>query len=93
MKIASVAEVKARLSAYLKATRRGPVVITKNGKAAGVIVSHAEYDRMLYTQGFMESVVRGVADGEAAFMLKKCFYDHGGQHCKSADPVKCAEGD
>ena len=32
MKIASVAEVKARLSAYLRASEEGPVVVTRNGK-------------------------------------------------------------
>lgn len=38
MKIASVAEVKARLSAYLKASAAGPVVVTRNGKAVAVLV-------------------------------------------------------
>src|SRR5437016_8206730 len=38
MKTASVAEVKARLSAYLKASAAGPVVVTKNGKAVAVLV-------------------------------------------------------
>jgi prevent-host-death family protein len=38
MKIASVAEVKARLSAYLKASADGPVVVTRNGKAVAVLL-------------------------------------------------------
>jgi prevent-host-death family protein len=38
MKIASVAEVKARLSAYLKASAAGPVVVTRNGKAVAVLI-------------------------------------------------------
>src|SRR5438874_1561450 len=38
MKIASVAEVKARLSEYLKASADGPVVVTRNGKAVAVLV-------------------------------------------------------
>jgi len=38
MKIASVAEVKARLSSYLKASATGPVVVTRNGKAVAVLV-------------------------------------------------------
>jgi len=33
MKIASVADIKARLSSYLKASATGPVVVTRNGKA------------------------------------------------------------
>lgn len=33
MKAASVADVKAKLSAYVNASQRGPAVITGNGKA------------------------------------------------------------
>jgi prevent-host-death family protein len=39
MRIVSVAEVKAKLSAYLRASRRGPVVVTRNGKAVAVLLS------------------------------------------------------
>jgi prevent-host-death family protein len=38
MKIASVAEVKAQLSSYLKASATGPVVVTRNGKAVAVLL-------------------------------------------------------
>ena len=38
MKIASVAEVKAKLSAYLRASEEELVVITRNGKAVGVLL-------------------------------------------------------
>lgn len=39
MRIAPVAEVKAKLSAFLKASRNGPVVVTRNGKAVAVLLS------------------------------------------------------
>jgi prevent-host-death family protein len=39
MKIAPVAEVKAKFSAYLKASEKGPVVVTRNGKAVAVLLS------------------------------------------------------
>jgi prevent-host-death family protein len=40
MRIASLAEVKARLSAYVeKAEKEGPVIITRNGKAVAVIIA------------------------------------------------------
>jgi prevent-host-death family protein len=39
MKIASVAEVKARLSAYLKASEEGPVIVTRNGKPVAVLLA------------------------------------------------------
>jgi prevent-host-death family protein len=38
MKIASVADVKAHFSAYLKASAEGAVVVTRNGKACAVLV-------------------------------------------------------
>lgn len=36
MRIASVADVKAKLSGYIKASKAGPVVVTKNGKPVAV---------------------------------------------------------
>jgi prevent-host-death family protein len=46
MKIASVAEVKAQLSAYLKASGEGPVVVTRNGKAVAVILAVKDDDEL-----------------------------------------------
>ncbi len=39
MTIASLAEVKARLSAYVKSSKKGPIVVTKNGRPAAVLIS------------------------------------------------------
>ena len=38
MKIASVAQIKAQFSAFLKATEGGPVIVTRNGRPVAVIV-------------------------------------------------------
>ncbi|HEX9942703.1 MAG TPA: type II toxin-antitoxin system Phd/YefM family antitoxin [Thermoanaerobaculia bacterium] len=38
MKIASVAEVRSRFSAFLKASESGPVVVTRNGRPVAVLV-------------------------------------------------------
>jgi prevent-host-death family protein len=46
MKIASVAEVKARLSAYLRATEKGPVVVTRNGKPVAVLLPVPDEDEL-----------------------------------------------
>jgi prevent-host-death family protein len=46
MKIASVAEVKARLSAYLKESQKGPVVVTRNGKAVAALVAVTDEDEL-----------------------------------------------
>jgi prevent-host-death family protein len=45
MKVASVADVKAKLSAFLdECAVKGPVVITRNGKAVAVLVAPADDD-------------------------------------------------
>jgi prevent-host-death family protein len=38
MNIASIAKVKARLSAYIKESEEGPVIITRNGQPVAAIV-------------------------------------------------------
>ena len=50
MKSASVAEVKAQFSAYLKSSETGPVVVTRNGRPVAVIVAvqdEEEIERLL----------------------------------------------
>src|SRR3990172_2059587 len=50
MKIASIADVKARLSSFLKASAAGPVVVTRNGKAVAVLLGvrdDEELERMI----------------------------------------------
>ncbi|MCI0380957.1 MAG: type II toxin-antitoxin system Phd/YefM family antitoxin [Gemmataceae bacterium] len=50
MKIASIADVKAHLSAFVKASAKGPVVVTRNGKAVAVLLGvhdDDELERML----------------------------------------------
>jgi len=42
-----------------------PVVITQNGKAAGVLISPAVYDELTERLRFMRSVEQGLADAEA----------------------------
>jgi prevent-host-death family protein len=46
MKIASVADVKAKLSAYLKQSEEGPVVVTRNGKAVAVLLAVTDDDEL-----------------------------------------------
>lgn len=66
----TVAEFKDHAGTYLDRVQSTgqPIVITKNGKAAGVIVSPEEYDR-IYTQQFKESVAKGVADGDTGRVI------------------------
>ena len=46
MKIASVADVKSRLSAYLRESQQGPVVVTRNGKAVAVLLAVTDDDEL-----------------------------------------------
>jgi prevent-host-death family protein len=46
MKVASVADVKAKLSAYLDASAKGPVVVTRNGKAVAVLLGVRDDDEL-----------------------------------------------
>ena len=46
MRIASVADVKARLSAYLKESESGPVIVTRNGKAVAVLLAVTDDDEL-----------------------------------------------
>ncbi len=46
MRIASVADVKAKLSGYIKASKAGPIVVTKNGKPVAVLLSMQDEDEL-----------------------------------------------
>jgi prevent-host-death family protein len=46
MKIASLAEVKAKFSAYVKSSGHAPVVITRNGKAVAAIIPLEDDDAL-----------------------------------------------
>jgi prevent-host-death family protein len=50
MKIASVAEVKSRFSAFVKESEAGPIVVTRNGRPVAVLVGirdEEEIERLL----------------------------------------------
>ena len=62
--IIPVAEFKVQISRYLntiKSTGR-PMVITQNGKPAGVLLSPEDYDELVYQKSLVESINRGLAD-------------------------------
>lgn len=72
MKIASVAEVKAKLSGYIKASEQGPIVVTKNGKPVAMLLSitdEDEIERMLLAyspkfQGILEVAEQQIREGK-----------------------------
>ena len=46
MKIAPIADVKAKFSSYVKHSQKSPVVITKNGKAVAVLLAVSDEDEL-----------------------------------------------
>ena len=65
--IVPIGELKKKLSQYLNNVRTSghPLVITRNGKPAGVLISPVEYDELVYKKLFVESVGRGLSDVES----------------------------
>ena len=65
--IVPVSDFKAQAADWLKrvAETGQPVVITQNGKAAGVLVSPAEFDRLTERARFLGAVDEGLADEKA----------------------------
>jgi prevent-host-death family protein len=65
--IVPLSEFKARASEWLKQIARtdGPIVITQNGRAAGVLVSPSAYDELTERNRFVDAVAEGLADVEA----------------------------
>ena len=64
MKIAPVSEIKAHFSAYLKASEKDPIVVTKNGKPVAVILGttdEEEIERLIlaYSPKFQAILGRG----------------------------------
>lgn len=64
--IIPVGEFKARMALYLKMVQENgnSLVLTQNGKPAGVLLSPAEFDELRKTKLFVESVARGLTDSE-----------------------------
>lgn len=64
--IVPIAEFKTNISKWFKTlqTSRHPLVITQNSKPAGVLLSAADYDELVYRKSFLDSVEKGIADVE-----------------------------
>lgn len=66
--VVPVGEFRAKTKQWLKrAGNTGhPVVITQNGRPAGVLLSPAEFDRLTYRERFIASIEAGIADIDAS---------------------------
>jgi prevent-host-death family protein len=61
-------EFKTNAARYLK-NLDGPVVITQNGRPAGVLLSPGEYDRIRQQQRFLESIAAGMDDAQSGRVM------------------------
>ena len=65
--IVPIAEFKSSLSKWFKSLQGSghPVIITQNGKPAGVLLSPDDYDELVYRKSFLDAVSRGIEDAES----------------------------
>lgn len=64
--IIPVGQFKSELAKYLKEIQnnRNSLIITQNGKPAGVLISPSEFDKLRQTKLFIDSISRGLTDSE-----------------------------
>lgn len=69
--IVPIADFKTNISKWFKIlqTSGHPLVITQNSKPAGVLLSAADYDELVYRKSFLDSVERGMADANSGRTL------------------------
>ena len=65
--IVPIGELKAHLSERIRDLRgrRRPLVVTQNGKAAAVLLSPEEFDRLTSQAGFVAAVREGLEQADA----------------------------
>ena len=64
--IIPVGEFKAGMKKYLHSIQNShhPIIITQNGRPAGVLISPEDYDNLIHSKLFVDSVSRGISDAE-----------------------------
>ena len=69
--IIPVGQFKSGLAKYLKEiqNKRNSLIITQNGKPAGVLISPSDFDDLRQTKLFIESISRGLSDSEKGEVL------------------------
>jgi prevent-host-death family protein len=69
--VVPVGQFKAQAKKWLaRAAESGqPLVITQNGRPAGVLLSPAEFDRLVERYQFVRAVEEGIADADAGRLI------------------------
>lgn len=70
--IIPVGKLKSDFAKYLKEIqeKRNPLIITQNGKPAGVLISPEEFDDLRETKLFIDSISCGLSDSEKGNILR-----------------------
>jgi len=65
--IVPIAEFKTSISKWFRniQSKGHPLIITQNGKPAGVLLSPTDYDDLVYRKSFLESIDRGMSDADS----------------------------
>jgi prevent-host-death family protein len=65
--IVPIGKFKTSISKWFKSVHDTghPLIITQNGKPAGVLLSPSEYDELVYKRAFLDSINKGIADAES----------------------------
>ena len=65
--IVPIAEFKTSISKWFKSLQNTghPLIITQNGKPAGVLLSPSDYDELVYRKSFLDSIGRGISDADS----------------------------
>ena len=69
--IIPVGQFKSDLARYLREIREknNSLIITQNGKPAGVLISPSEFDELRQTKLFIDSISRGLSDSDQGVVL------------------------
>lgn len=65
--IVPIAEFKTKLAKWFKSLQQTghPLIITQNGKPAGVLLSPNDYDELVYIKSFLDSIGKGITDADS----------------------------
>ena len=63
-----IAEAHNRLSSLLKKVQKGPILLTRRGKAVGVLIDPEEYEQLRRVKAYLQllTVSREVGEGPSA---------------------------
>jgi antitoxin YefM len=64
--IIPIGEFKTKIAKWFRSIQENgqPLIITQNGRPAGVLISPQDYDELVYRRSFLQSIERGINDAD-----------------------------